>query len=270
MRKKKYIMLIAALTVSCSCLFTGCSLGFLPSASSDGVDISAEGERVVDGQITLHSRWYDSDSTRLAGITVSFYDGRELIAEETTDENGNLNAVTLPGNTEITCTVTDSDGKTLAETNVIYHILEGFSGMTVYTIGEASNLQELSIAADQTELSAAIFVTDDGLISYANVCAYTEDSSNETADSSDTEETDTSSDGTTDGNTDGAAEGGTDGTTDGNTEGAAEGNTDGTTEGNTDGAAEGNTDGTTDGNTDGAAEGSADGTTEGNTDGAGN
>ena len=171
MKKKKYLMLITAISVSSVFLLNGCSFK-LPDLSGGATPISTESENLTEGSVQIHSRWYNSANEKLAGATVSFYDGSELLAEAITDENGNLEAYTLPGNTELKCTVTDSSGTEIANTKVIYKISPDYSAFTVIMIHDESDVQEIEIPNDKTVLSIAMYVTDNKTISHANVTQY--------------------------------------------------------------------------------------------------
>jgi hypothetical protein len=218
MKKRIYLTLLALLTAGSVLLLNGCSLS-LPEVSTDAT-LSSEAEILVDGNVQLYSRWYNSNDEKLAGAVVSFYDGKTLVFEGTTDENGMLQTEPLPGNTELTCIVTDASGSEIANTTVIYKISDSYSAITVYTIAEDSDLQQIEVPADKTILSAAIYVTEDGMISHANLTQYIETTDETSEDQTEGETSDEASE-------DAAPEDGAD------AEGSAEGNTasEGTDEG---------------------------------------
>ena len=90
MKKKTYIALISALTISGAFLLNGCSFE-LPGTDatvSAGTELSAEKEILTDGKLQLYSRWYDASGEKLANATVTITDGNETVFEGTTDENG--------------------------------------------------------------------------------------------------------------------------------------------------------------------------------------
>ena len=122
MKKKKYITLIAALTLSSAFVLNGCSLA-LPGEEtkiSTGAELSAEQEILTDGNVQLYTHWYNADGSRLAGATVTVYEGNDQLFQGTTDENGNLEACTLPGNKELRCVITDASEMNLQ--NLIFYI----------------------------------------------------------------------------------------------------------------------------------------------------
>ena len=90
MKKKTYIALISALTISGAFLLNGCSFE-LPGTDatvSAGTELSAEKEILTDGNLQLYSRWYDASGEKLANATVTITNGNETVFEGTTDENG--------------------------------------------------------------------------------------------------------------------------------------------------------------------------------------
>ena len=220
MKKKKYLMLIAAITVSSAFLLNGCSFKF-PDLSGQNTAISAETENLTDGSIQVYSRWYNTDNEKLAGAKIAFYDGNELLVEAVTDENGSLETYTLPGNTELKCVVTDASGTEIANSKFTYKISPDYSALTVFTTQEESDIQEIDVPADKTILSIAMYVTENNTISHANVTPYDEDAADETAQTPE-EETDTSQDGQTDTSQDGQTDTSQDGQTDTSQDGQAD------------------------------------------------
>lgn len=90
MKKKKYIALIAALTLSSAFVLNGCSLA-LPGEEtkiSTGAELSAEQEILTDGNVQLHTRWYNADGSRLVApqslfmtVMTSYSRGRQMKTE---------------------------------------------------------------------------------------------------------------------------------------------------------------------------------------------
>ena len=162
MKKKKYIALIAALTLSSAFVLNGCSLA-LPGEEtkiSTGAELSAEQEILTDGNVQLHTRWYNADGSRLVGATVTVYDGNDQLFQGTTDENGNLEACTLPGNKELRCVITDSSENELAKSDILYKISDNYQAITVYTTHGEADTQKVEIPTSKTVLSAAIYLTE--------------------------------------------------------------------------------------------------------------
>ena len=215
------MMLIAALTVSSTFLLNGCSFGLPNSTDGQPLSVEAENENLTEGEIQVHSRWYNTDRQKLAGATIAFYDGKDLIFEGSTDGDGNLEVYTLPGNTELNCVITDASGNEIANAKVIYKISENYSSLTVYTLQEDSDTQKLEIPAGKTDLSMAIYITENGMISHANVTPYDETAAAEANESGEIQ-----ADQSQDGQADQSQDGQTDQPQDGQTDQPQDGQTD--------------------------------------------
>ncbi len=174
MKKKTYAALIAALTISSAFLLNGCSFQ-LPNEApqiSTGAELSAEKETLTDGDVQLYTRWYGTDGQKLAAATVAVYDGNEKLFEGTTDENGNLEACTIPGNTELRCVITDASGDEIAKSDILYKLSDSYDSITVYTTHGESGTQKVEVPSSKTALSAAIYITDNKTLSHANITEY--------------------------------------------------------------------------------------------------
>ncbi len=238
MKKKKYFMLAAALTVSCAFLLNGCDFSLPDLSGNEGV--SAEAENLIEGNIQLYSRWYNESSEKLTGTTVSFYNGDELLFQGTTDANGSLGVCTLPANTELKCILTDASGTELASSDIIYKISENYSDFTIYTIGEESEPQQVNIPAGKTDISAALYITGSKAVSHSNVAQYNESAVAGTVEpaegSTDGTSDESSQDGTDEASQDGQEQDGADGSSQ---DGQGQDNTDGSSQ---DGQGQDNTD----------------------------
>ncbi|MCD7982340.1 MAG: hypothetical protein LUF32_08540 [Clostridiales bacterium] len=192
MKKRKLLSLFAAMTAGSVLLLNGCGID-LTSVNTEDTTISAEmeTENLSDGTIQVHSVWYDADGNSLSSAEITLSDGDTVLFEGTTDDSGSLEACTLPGNTTITCEVTDSTGETLASASVVFKLSSDYEDLTIYTLSDEEDSQcVLEIPTEKTDIRAAIFVTEDGRIAFSNLTPYTE--SDETADeesSSDGEDT---------------------------------------------------------------------------------
>ena len=174
MKKKTYMALIAALTISGAFLLNGCSFD-LPNESpqmSTGAELSAEKETLTEGDLQLYTRWYGTDGQKLAGATVTIYNGNEQLFQGTTDENGNLEMCTIPGNTELRCTVSDASGNEIAKSDILYKLSDSYQEITVYTTHGESDTQKVEVPSSKTALSAAIYITDNKTLSHANITEY--------------------------------------------------------------------------------------------------
>ena len=184
MKKKKYIALIAALTLSSAFVLNGCSLA-LPGEEtkiSTGAELSAEQETLTDGNVELHTYWYNADGSKLAGATVTVYDGNDQLFSGTTDENGALETCTLPGNTELRCVVTDASGNEIAKSNILYKISDSYQAATIYTTHGESGTQKAEVPASKTTLRVAIYLTENKTLSHANITEYIADEQADAAD----------------------------------------------------------------------------------------
>lgn len=135
-------------------------------------ELSAEQEILTDGNVQLHTRWYNADGSRLVGATVTVYDGNDQLFQGTTDENGNLEACTLPGNKELRCVITDSSENELAKSDILYKISDNYQAITVYTTHGEADTQKVEIPTSKTVLSAAIYLTENKTLSHANITEY--------------------------------------------------------------------------------------------------
>ena len=74
MKKKKYITLIAALTLSSAFVLNGCSLA-LPGEEtkiSTGAELSAEQEILTDGNVQLYTHWSMQTVPDLPALLLQF------------------------------------------------------------------------------------------------------------------------------------------------------------------------------------------------------
>ena len=176
MKKKIIITLLASVTAGSFLLLSGCGSD-QPNSSNTGLSAETESENLTDGTAQMHSVWYNEDNSVLSSATITILDGREELFSGTTDESGNLTPCSLPGNTSLTCEITDSTGAALAEGDIMFRISEDYSSLTIYPIHDGSNDEHvLEIPADKTDFRAAVFVTEDGTLSFANLSPYTESS----------------------------------------------------------------------------------------------
>lgn len=177
MKKKKYLILIAALSISASFLLNGCGQNNT-SASSSSVELSAEVEAqtgtvknatLTDGNLQLTSRWYQADNSKLANAKLSVKaDGKE-IASGTIDANGSLSALTVPANKMLTCTLTDAKGTVLAESAITFRLSADYTTFSIYPTDSEKNEQTVEVPAAKTNISAAMFVSKNKTIDCANL-----------------------------------------------------------------------------------------------------
>ena len=174
MKKKTYIALISALTISGAFLLNGCSFE-LPGTDatvSAGTELSAEKEILTDGNLQLYSRWYDASGEKLANATVTITDGNETVFEE------------------LRCVVTNESGDQIAKSDILYKISDSYDSIMVYSTHGESDTLKVEVPASKQQLSVAIYLTDNKTLSHANITEYTAGT-----------QADTSADGATDAST---------------------------------------------------------------------
>ncbi|MFR5703141.1 MAG: hypothetical protein ACLUD0_15575 [Eubacterium ramulus] len=198
MKKKTYIALISALTISGAFLLNGCSLRTAGHRchSQRRYRTLRRKEILTDGNLQLYSRWYDASGEKLANATVTITNGNETVFEGTTDENGTLEMCTIPGNKELRCVVTNESGDQIAKSDILYKISDSYDSIMVYSTHGESDTLKVEVPASKQQLSVAIYLTDNKTLSHANITEYTAGT-----------QADTSADGATDASTDpGAAD----------------------------------------------------------------
>lgn len=205
MKKKILISLFAALTAGSVFLCSGCGTVDLTTINEEETTLSAEmeAEDLSDGTLQIHSIWYDTEQNILASATVTFSDEDGEIASATTDDSGNLEACILPGNTVITCEVTDSTGEVIASSEMIFKISSDYSDLTIYTSSDEEEDSQciLEIPTDQADFRAAIFLTEDGRISFANLTPWSDSYETDASEDDTDEETSDGEDDSADGET---------------------------------------------------------------------
>ncbi len=220
MKKKTLLSLLAALTAGSILLCSGCGVD-LTSINEEDTTLSTEmeTENLSDGTLQVHSIWYENDGDKLISATVTLSDEEGEIYSAATDDSGQLDTCILPGNTVLSCEITDSTGAVLASSEIIFKISSDYSELTIYTPAEDDNQCILEIPADKTDIRAAIFLTEDGQLSFVNLTPWSDSYDEETTDDASAEGEDASAEETAgeDGTAetgDAAADGGADETAD--------------------------------------------------------
>ncbi len=173
--KRRIVTTLLAAALAASVVLSGCGVD-LTNINEEETTLSAELEaaNLSDGTLQLHVVLNDTDSARLSGVTVTFYAEEEVLFSGTTDENGLLDACTLPGNTTITCQVA-SGATVLASTDFIFKISSEYSDLTIYTVDADDDSERIAeIPATEDDIRAAIYVTEEGRLSLANLTPYQE------------------------------------------------------------------------------------------------
>jgi len=195
MKKKALLSLLAVLTAGSVLLCSGCTVD-LTSINEEDTTLSAEIEtdNLSDGTLQVHSIWYQNGGDKLTSATITFSDENGEVYSGVTDDSGQLDTCTLPGNTILTCEITDSTGEVIASSEVIFKISSDYSALTIYTPSEEDNECIMEIPTDKTDLRAAIFLTEDGRLSFANLTPWSDSYEEETASEESSEEEDASTD----------------------------------------------------------------------------
>lgn len=194
MKRKTVTAMLAVMLLGGSLFINGCGTDETAESVTD-VSVSEDAQEeeeiiITDYSVDVHLKIYDADASPLTGATISFYEDGELIGSAVTDDSGWAGGLNLTSNTTLSCTVTDSSGAVVGETDIIYEISADYESLTIFTIDTEELVQTIGVPADKTDMTARIFITEDGLISYANVTEYSEDDEPE----EETEETEESSD----------------------------------------------------------------------------
>ncbi len=180
MKKKKFLPLLAILTAGSILLLSGCNVDVTTINEGDvPIEVAVEEQNLSDGMAMLHTVWYDEAGGSLSSVDVAFYDGETLIFSGTTNDAGSLSTCALPCNTELYCSVTDMSGFPLAESDIIIKLSENYSELTVYPAETAAVEEELvscviEVPVDRTNIRAAVFVTNESTINFANLTPYVE------------------------------------------------------------------------------------------------
>ena len=215
MKKRTVTLLVAAALTGCL-LLAGCTPDSDSSTAVSGSSYSDEEGSVSEetdtdttvaeeGTLQAHCVWYDAEGVSLSGISVTFSNGMEILYNDSTNENGKLETFTLPGNTTLSCTVTDGNGEELASMEMQFSISSDYSDLTVYPVHtdeEEEEIEELlvEVPTEKTDVRIAFFINEDGTITIGNITVYsesydeeTESTDSETTDSETTDSTDTES-----------------------------------------------------------------------------
>ncbi|MCD8151389.1 MAG: hypothetical protein LUE92_17975 [Clostridiales bacterium] len=180
MKKKLLFSLLAALAVG-SIFLCSCTVD-LTSINEGDTTLSAEieSDNLSDGTLQVHSVWYQNGGDMLTSATITFSDENGEVYSGVTDDSGKLDVCTLPGNTILTCEITDSTGGVIASSEVIFKISSDYTALTIYTPSEEDYECILEIPADKTDIRAAIFLTEDGQLSFANLTPWSDSYDEET------------------------------------------------------------------------------------------
>ncbi len=173
--KRRIVTALLAAALAAGVVLSGCGVD-LTNINEEETTLSAELEaaNLSDGTLQLHVVLNDTDSARLSGVTVTFYAEEAGLLTRTTAEIGRLAAATPPRNTPITCQVA-SGATVLASTDFIFKISSEYSDLTIYTVDADDDSERIAeIPATEDDIRAAIYVTEEGRLSLANLTPYQE------------------------------------------------------------------------------------------------
>jgi hypothetical protein len=126
------------------------------SAGSSGSDSAKSDTAAANTQLSVTSRWYNSDEAVLANATVIVSSGDTQLYSAVTDASGNLAAFTVPVNTELTFTVKDSSGKQLASSRMTYRSDSSYTQLLIHPI--SSGNQTVDVPSADTAVVSAMFI----------------------------------------------------------------------------------------------------------------
>ncbi len=180
MKKKRPLALIAMLAAGSMLLLSGCNVD-VTTINEEEISLEAELENSIlaEGMIMLHTVWYYPSGNKLANADISFYDGDMLVYSGTTNDEGSLPTCALPCNTEIYCSIIDNSGGMDAEAEIVIKLSDNYSELSVYPTKDAASEDGLAQSVieaptTKTNIRAAIFLTETGGLSFANLTPYVE------------------------------------------------------------------------------------------------
>lgn len=175
--KKKLIPALAAVSCCAVLLTAGCSATDIRNTVQNQ-DTQTTGTQekknatpstsTADGNITLKSRWYDSDGNGLKKASITIYNGKKKIYTGTTDMKGNLATCVFPSNTRLHVEVKDYKAQTLADSYIDYTVSADYQSMEVVPI-DSDSLQNIHIPSGETNVIAAFFINSSRKVETANI-----------------------------------------------------------------------------------------------------
>lgn len=176
MKRQKCILLLAAFSLGSILMLGGCGKDRTDTDTNTPVVSEEAPEAEASDFFQIHSHWYEKNGAPLTFAVVTYYDGEKEIYQGTTNEDGFMTAFTLPANRTLTCVVKDSMGSELASSKMIYKYSGEISSAAIYPVHEDSESPEqlIELPITKIEYSAALFLTEQGTVSHANVSPYSE------------------------------------------------------------------------------------------------
>ncbi len=184
MKKRTLITFLSLALAGCLFCFSACDTDIdidITTINEEETTLEDEMEEhnLIMAVLTLHGILYDANGNFLSNETVTFYDDDAVVFSGTTDADGILETCSLPSNTELYCTVTDSSGTLLGESNLIIKISDEYTNLIIYPADDEDaglGLAEctVEIPVSKTEVRGALFVTNGGAVSFSSLTPYEE------------------------------------------------------------------------------------------------
>lgn len=179
MKHKKSFVLLSVCTACIALAISGCgSSGNSGSSTSSSAALSAESENTAASTeengpnasktITVTSRWYNANQEKLTGasVKVTNSDGESVFTGKT-GTDGSLDAFTVPTGTDLTFTITDADGKQLAESKIRYVSSSEYTQILINPV--KSGRQTIHLPSDDTNVTAAMFIDNSQCVESTSV-----------------------------------------------------------------------------------------------------
>ncbi len=180
MKAKITLPLLAMLAAGSMLCLSGCNADVTTINEEEvPVEEAVEEENLAEGTVLFHSVWYDAEGNKLPDVNVAFYEDETLSFSGTTDENGDMEAFTLPCNTTLFCSVTDEAGNPIAESDVVIKLSDNYESIAIYPTRDVESEEEtptltIEIPTGNVNLRAGFYVTQSGTVSLANLTPYVE------------------------------------------------------------------------------------------------
>lgn len=137
------------------------------SGSNSGNSDTKSDAAAANTQLSITSRWYNSDEAVLANATVIVSSGDKQLYSAVTDASGNLAAFTVPVSTELTFTIKDASGKQLASSRITYRSSSSYSQLLIHPI--SSGNQTVDVPSADSAVVSAMFINKNQQVENAGI-----------------------------------------------------------------------------------------------------
>ena len=178
MSKKKIIPFLAAAAIGGAVALTGCSLSgpngdnaAASSAAAETTTQTADIEKKLPAleAVALTSRWYNASGSRLAGTTVTIFDGKTQLYTGQTNGEGTLDALSVPTGKNITFFLTDKAGTTIASSDILFTSSSDYSENVIVPLRDGESAQTIEIAPDSSSVIASMYIDESGIIRVSSI-----------------------------------------------------------------------------------------------------